>query len=76
MLTPYPLQRVEGSSYHTLEALASAVAQIVTLNYGHTVAKVRVEKPSAIATIEVAAVEITRSKTFFENKDFWKVKKP
>jgi dihydroneopterin aldolase len=52
------------------------VAQIVTLNYGHTVAKVRVEKPSAIATIEVAAVEITRSKTFFENKDFWKVKKP
>lgn len=76
MLTPYFFQRVEGSSYHTLEALASAVAQIVTLNYGHTVAKVRVEKPSAIATIEVAAVEITRSKTFFENKDFWKVKKP
>ncbi|KAJ9503071.1 hypothetical protein H2202_001224 [Exophiala xenobiotica] len=70
------IDRVEGSSYQTVEALASAVAQIVTLNYGHTVAKVRVEKPSAIATIEAAAVEITRSKTFFENKDFWKVKMP
>lgn len=69
-------ERVEGSTYHTIEALATAVAQIVTMNYGHTVAKVRVEKPSAIATIEAAAVEITRSKTFFENKDFWKVKLP
>ncbi|KAJ9612765.1 hypothetical protein H2204_014934 [Knufia peltigerae] len=70
------IERVKGSSYHTIEALASAVAQVVTLNYGHTVAKVRIEKPSAIATIEAAAVEITRSKTFFENKDFWKVKRP
>ncbi|KIX03347.1 dihydroneopterin aldolase [Rhinocladiella mackenziei CBS 650.93] len=69
-------ERVEGSSYHTIEALATAVAQIVTMNYGHTVAKVRIEKPSAITTIDAAAVEITRSKTFFENKDFWKVKLP
>jgi FolB domain-containing protein len=69
-------ERVEGSSYHTLEALATAVAQIVTVNYGHTAAKVRIDKPSAIATIEAPAVEITRSKTFFENKDFWKVKLP
>merc|ERR1712000_166016 len=70
------IDRVKGSSYHTIEALASAVAQIVTMNYSHTVAKVRIEKPSAIATIEAAAIEITRSKTFFENKDFWKVKRP
>ncbi|KIW23644.1 dihydroneopterin aldolase [Cladophialophora immunda] len=69
-------ERVAGSAYHTIESLATAVAQIVTLNYGHTVAKVRIEKPSAIAPIEAAAVEITRSKTFFENKDFWKVKLP
>lgn len=46
------------------------------MNYSHTVAKVRIEKPSAIATIQAAAIEITRSKTFFENKDFWKVKRP
>lgn len=69
-------ERVEGSTYHTIEALATAVAQIVTMNYNHTVAKVRVEKPSAIAPIGAAAVETTRSKTFFENKDFWKVKLP
>ncbi|KAJ9610221.1 hypothetical protein H2200_004998 [Cladophialophora chaetospira] len=69
-------ERVEGSTYHTIEALATAAAQVVTVNYGHTVAKVRIEKPSAIASIEAAGVEITRSKTFFENKDFWKVKLP
>ena len=69
-------ERVENSTYHTIEALATAVAQIVTVNYGHTVAKVRIEKPSAILTIEAAGVEITRTKTFFENKDFWKVKLP
>ncbi len=69
-------ERVENSTYHTIEALATAVAQIVTVNYGHTVAKVRIDKPSAISTIEAAAVEITRTKTFFENKDFWKVKLP
>lgn len=67
---------MEGSSYLTVEALATAVAQIVTMTYGHTMAKIRVEKPSAIATIEAAAVEITRSRSFFENKDFWKVKLP
>lgn len=67
---------MDGSTYHTVEALATAVAQIVTMNYGHTVAKVTIEKPSAIATISSAGVEITRSKTFFENKDFWKVKVP
>jgi len=69
-------ERVEGSAYYTIEALATAVAQIVTVNFGHTVAKVRIDKPSAIATIEAAGVEVTRSKTFFENKDFWKVKLP
>ena len=69
-------ERVENSTYYTIEALATAVAQIVTVNYGHTVAKIRIDKPSAIATIEAPAVEITRSKTFFENKDFWKVKLP
>lgn len=67
---------MEGSSYLTVESLATAVAQIVTMGYGYTMVKIRVEKPSAIATIEAAAVEITRSRSFFENKDFWKVKLP
>ncbi|KIW97731.1 dihydroneopterin aldolase [Cladophialophora bantiana CBS 173.52] len=69
-------ERVAGSAYHTIESLATAVAQIVTVNYGHTVAKVRIEKPNAITPIEAAAVEITRSKSFFETRDFWKVKLP
>jgi len=46
------------------------------MNHGHSMAKILVEKPSAIATIDAAAVEITRSRSFFENKDFWKVKRP
>ncbi|OAP63127.1 dihydroneopterin aldolase [Fonsecaea erecta] len=75
-MTQTVCERVAGSAYHTIESLATAVAQIVTIDYGHTVAKVRIEKPSAIAPIEAAAVEITRSKSFFENKDFWKVKLP
>jgi dihydroneopterin aldolase len=70
------VKRVGGSAYQTVEALATAVAQLVTMEYNYTMAKVRVEKPSAIATIGYAAVEVTRSRTFFENKDFWKVKRP
>ena len=70
------VERVEASSYQTVEALATAVAQIVTMNYGLESATIRVEKPSAIATIEIAAVQLTRTRAFFENKDFWKVKLP
>jgi dihydroneopterin aldolase len=69
-------QRVEGSSYQTLEALATAVAQVITMDHGQPIVTVLVEKPSAIATIETAAIQITRSRAFFENKDFWKVKRP
>lgn len=70
------VERVDGSAYQTVEALATAVAQVVTMNYGLESATVRVEKPSAIATIETAAVQLTRTKGFFENRDFWKVKLP
>jgi len=60
----------------TIEALATAIAQTVTMNYGYDNATVRIEKPSAIATIDTAGVQVTRSRAFFENKDFWKVKRP
>lgn len=69
-------QRVNNSAYLTVESLATAVAQVVTMNHGFENATVRIEKPSAIATIDAAGVQITRSKVFFENKDFWKVKRP
>ncbi|RMD40102.1 hypothetical protein DV735_g5023, partial [Chaetothyriales sp. CBS 134920] len=69
------VDRVEGSSYLTLEALATAVAQLVTVEHGHSTVSVTVEKPNAIATIGASVIQITRSRSFFEdNKDFWKVK--
>ena len=71
------IKRVEGSSYQTpWEALATAVAQVVTMDYGQPVVTVVVEKPNAIASIDAAVIQITRSRIFFENKDFWKVKRP
>lgn len=67
---------MQGSSYQTIEALATAIAQIVTINYGYSLAKVRIEKPYAYPVIAATSVELTRTRTFFENKDFWKVKLP
>ena len=46
------------------------------MEHRQPIVTVLVEKPSAIATIEAAAIQITRSRAFFENKDFWKVKRP
>ncbi|RMZ76048.1 hypothetical protein DV737_g4995, partial [Chaetothyriales sp. CBS 132003] len=69
------VERVEGSSYLTLEALATAVAQLVTVEYGQPIVTVSVEKPNAIATIGASVIQITRARPFFEeNKDFWKIK--
>ena len=70
------IDRIEGSSYQTLEALATAVAQLVTMDYGQPIVTVVVEKPNAIASIDAAIIQVTRSRGFFENKDFWKVKRP
>ena len=70
------IERVEGSAYQTLEALATAVAQLVTMDYGQPIVTVSVEKPNAIACIDAAVIQITRTRKFFENKDFWKVKRP
>ncbi|ETN47033.1 dihydroneopterin aldolase [Cyphellophora europaea CBS 101466] len=70
------VERVEGSSYQTVEALGTAVAQVVTMDHNQPIVTVLIEKPSAIATIETAAIQLTRSRAFFENKDFWKVKRP
>ncbi|RMZ81860.1 hypothetical protein DV738_g1992, partial [Chaetothyriales sp. CBS 135597] len=69
------VDRVEGSSYLTLEALATAVAQLVTVEHGHDVVTVTVEKPNAIATIGASVIQITRPRSFFGDKDFWKIKR-
>ena len=62
------IERIEGSSYQTLEALATAVAQLVTMEYGQPIVTVVVEKPNAIASIDAAIIQITRSRTFFEKQ--------
>ena len=70
------LQRVEGSAYQTVEALATAIAQIITINHNVGAVTVRVEKPNAIASIDAAGVQLRRTASFFRDKDFWGTKLP
>ncbi|KAJ5584541.1 uncharacterized protein N7459_004341 [Penicillium hispanicum] len=58
--------KVEETSFQTVEALATFVARIVTVDYGNERVTVKVEKPSALAFVQRSGVEITRSQTFFE----------
>jgi len=44
------------------------------MDCGQDSVTVRIEKPSAIATIEAAGIQLHRRKSFFANKDFWQVK--
>ena len=61
---------MEGSAYQTVEALATAIAQTVTIDYDIEAVTVRVEKPSAIASIDAAGVQLRRTASFFRKKDF------
>lgn len=76
MLIDELLQRVEGSAYQTVEALATAIAQTITINHNVGAVTVRVEKPSAIASIDAAGVQLRRTASFFQNNDFWGTKLP
>ncbi|PWY92604.1 dihydroneopterin aldolase domain protein [Aspergillus heteromorphus CBS 117.55] len=62
-------ERVEGTAFQTVEALATFVARIVTVEFGNERVTVRVEKPSALAFVEGSGVEVTRSQAFFEGRD-------
>lgn len=57
---------VENSSYKTVEAFATSVAEVVC-RFGVEKVTVRVEKPSAMTFADAAGVEITRSKEYFES---------
>ncbi|KAK5095185.1 hypothetical protein LTR24_003152 [Lithohypha guttulata] len=70
------VERVEGSSYETIEALATAIAQTVTMGHGFDNARIDIEKPAGLAGFGSSGVAIGRSRSYFENKDFWKVKRP
>ncbi len=70
-ITAAIVQRVDGSAYQTVEALATAIAQTVTMDFNVHQVTVKVEKPSAIAGIDAAGVQLTRSALFFQNNKFW-----
>ncbi len=54
---------VENSSYHLVEALSEAIADLCLRYPGVLQAKVRVDKPAALRFARSVGVEITRSKT-------------
>ncbi|RDW86421.1 dihydroneopterin aldolase [Aspergillus mulundensis] len=66
VMTRAVAERVEETSFQTVEALATFVARIVTVDYANERVTVRVEKPSALAFVEASGVEVTRSQAFFE----------
>ncbi|KAL1958243.1 hypothetical protein VTO42DRAFT_4751 [Malbranchea cinnamomea] len=58
-------EAVDSSSFETVEALATSVAKITTLEFGIKRVTVRVEKPSAQPHVEYSGVEITRTAESF-----------
>jgi dihydroneopterin aldolase len=65
---------VESTSYQTVEALATFIARVATMDFGNEAATVLVEKPSALAFVDRAGVQITRTKAFFAEQDFLRAK--
>lgn len=57
---------MEGTSFQTVEALATFVAHIVTVEFANERVTVTVEKPNALAFVDRSGVEITRSQAFFK----------
>jgi dihydroneopterin aldolase len=67
-------QRVEGSSYHTIEALASAICKDLTMEWNIPEVEVSIEKPYAIPSIGAAGVRIRRRRSFYASSDFWQAR--
>ena len=57
---------VEGSQHFLVEALATAIARIVTVNHGASRVKVRVEKPGALRFADSVGIEIERTPADFD----------
>ncbi|KAE8414980.1 dihydroneopterin aldolase domain protein [Aspergillus pseudocaelatus] len=65
-LVRHVAERVESSSFQSVEALATFIARIVTVEYGSNEVTVLVEKPSALSFVDGSGLEITRSRSFFQ----------
>ncbi|KAJ5326729.1 hypothetical protein MYU51_001785 [Penicillium brevicompactum] len=59
-------EKVDETTFQSVESLATFIAHIVTVDFGNESVTVKVEKPSALAFVELSGVEITRSKAFFD----------
>ncbi|KAJ5132712.1 hypothetical protein N7448_006870 [Penicillium atrosanguineum] len=62
-------EKVDETTFLSVEALATFVARIVTVDFGNERVTVRVEKPSALAFVQRSGVEITRSQAFFQKHE-------
>jgi FolB domain-containing protein len=62
-------EKVDETTFLSVEALATFVARIVTMDFGNERVTVRVEKPSAMAFVGRSGVEITRSQAFFQKHE-------
>lgn len=56
---------MEETSFQTVEALATFIARMVTVDFANERVTVRVDKPSAMAFVARSGVEVTRSQAFF-----------
>ncbi|KAJ6166711.1 hypothetical protein N7470_002158 [Penicillium chermesinum] len=61
-------EKVDETSFLSVESLVAFIARIVTVDFGNEHVTVHAEKPSALAFVEGSGVEITRSRTFFQNE--------
>ena len=61
-------QVVEASKFQTLEALAALIARTCLAEFPIPEITVAVEKPSALAFVEGAGVEITRNRRFLQQR--------
>ncbi|PKY08448.1 dihydroneopterin aldolase domain protein [Aspergillus campestris IBT 28561] len=58
-------ETVDKTDFQSVEALATLVARIAVVDFGHSQVTALVEKPNALAFSEGTGVEITRSQSFF-----------
>jgi FolB domain-containing protein len=67
-LTKAIIAHVETSSYHTIEALATAIARICVVDHKAPRVQVRVEKPGALRYARSVGVDIERETADFKKK--------
>jgi len=65
-ITKAVIDLVEGSSFHTVEKLATEIARLAVTGYPVQSVTVTVEKPGALRFAESVGVTVTRSSTDFD----------